>query len=160
MAIVPNEAKGAYISPCADTLMVWQGFQFYPYVFSPAVFLPHLSQSARKSMEDQLNTGAPMILNPHCALIQIRKQTFGEHLPQNLSTIYHGYSPNLSLDHLLFAYDLLLPIGYSCWSDEDFIGRVCRVARRLNSRNMVAHRVVTRSLMKYARYFEQKIGNS
>lgn len=40
--------------------------------------------------------------------------------------------------------------GQACWSDEDFIGRVCRTARRTHSMQMTFH-TMTKSLMNYHR---------
>ena len=55
---------------------------------------------------------------------------------------------------------LLKALGFSCWSDEDYIGKICRVARRLNAGTLIATRVITRSLMKYQRYFRTRIGKT
>ena len=46
--------------------------------------------------------------------------------------------------------------GWACWSDEDYVGKLCRVARRLNAGNLIVDRVVARVLMKYQRYFYDK----
>ena len=45
--------------------------------------------------------------------------------------------------------------GYACWTDEDYIGQVCRIARRLNAGSLVVQRTMTRSLMRYQRYFDR-----
>ncbi|CAK9029323.1 unnamed protein product [Durusdinium trenchii] len=50
---------------------------------------------------------------------------------------------------------VLNPLCWGCWSDEDYIGKCCRVARRLNAGSLIVHRVMTRCLMKYKRYFEE-----
>lgn len=38
--------------------------------------------------------------------------------------------------------------GSSCWSDEDYIGRIARTSRRTNSLR-VTYRTITKSLMNY-----------
>ena len=77
-----------HVYPHVPTLSwIWQGFQFCLEVsvtLVPTVFLPHITHPTRRAMEDQLNTGSQLILNPHCALIQFR-QILGN-LPQNLIT--------------------------------------------------------------------------
>lgn len=45
--------------------------------------------------------------------------------------------------------------GWACWSDEDYIGRLCRIARRLNAGAMITCRVFTRAKMHYLRHFRR-----
>ena len=47
--------------------------------------------------------------------------------------------------------------GFACWSDEDFVGRICRVVRRLNAGNLITWRCITRCLAKYKRYFNTRL---
>ena len=45
------------------------------------------------------------------------------------------------------------PVMWACWSDEDFVGRIARLSRRVAANRLVVLRVMTRSLMQYARHF-------
>lgn len=47
---------------------------------------------------------------------------------------------------------------WAVWSDEDYVGKVCRLARRVQASRLVVLRVFTRSLMQYKRHFEKKMG--
>ena len=72
-------------------------------------------------------------------------------------TFWYCFSAPLGLVSLDFEFPKLQTVGFACWSDEDYIGKVCRVARRLNAGNLVVSRVISRSLMKYQRYFRARL---
>lgn len=44
-------------------------------------------------------------------------------------------------------------LGYACWSDEDYVGRVSRLSRRVSAGRLVTLRVMSRALMQYRRHF-------
>ena len=45
--------------------------------------------------------------------------------------------------------------GFATWSDEDMVGRVARLSRRVGSSRLVALRTMSRMLMGYKRLFER-----
>jgi hypothetical protein len=44
--------------------------------------------------------------------------------------------------------------GWATWSDEDYIGRIARLSRRVSAGPLVTLRVMSRALMAYRRHFE------
>ena len=52
---------------------------------------------------------------------------------------------------------ILSPLTWACWTDEDYVGKLSRLARRLNASQLIVTRVMTRSLMKYWRYFTARM---
>ena len=48
-------------------------------------------------------------------------------------------------------------LAFGCWTDEDYIGRISRLSRRVQSQRLVVQRVMTRSLMLYQRYFKERM---
>lgn len=49
------------------------------------------------------------------------------------------------------------PLMWAAWTDEDFVGRISRLSRRVQAARLVVSRVFTRSLMQYKRHFEKKL---
>ena len=47
------------------------------------------------------------------------------------------------------------PLLWSCWTDEDYIGRNARLSRRVGAHRLLVVRTMTRSLMQYKRHFER-----
>ena len=71
--------------------------------------------------------------------------------------MFLAYSPKGPLNSISELF-VLHNLGWVNWSDEDFIGRICRVVRRLNAGPLVVQRTMSRALMKYQRYFERLWG--
>ena len=137
----------------------------------------------RKAMEEQLNAGALWVINPHCFLTFDPKQfwliwaipryawwhtmTLDFPLPFHFWFSYITGPTHLSI-WLYITFQILwifmIPLKASeataAGVTKNLIGRVCRVARRLNAGTLIATRVITRSLMKYQRYFRARIGKA
>ena len=69
------------------------------------------------------------------------------HMPLRLSErllagIAHKLSPSIR--------------GFATWNDEDMVGKVSRVSRRIGSSRLVALRTMTRELMVYRRLFQER----
>ena len=47
------------------------------------------------------------------------------------------------------------PMIWACWTDEDYVGKVARVVRRINAGRLVAWSCFTRCLMQYDQYFSR-----
>ena len=50
--------------------------------------------------------------------------------------------------------------GWACWSDEDYVGRISRLSRRVNAKGLVVLRVMSKTLMSYKRYFTKLWGTA
>lgn len=50
---------------------------------------------------------------------------------------------------------VLNPLAFSCWSDEDYIGRVARLARRVGNSRKLPHRTISRVLVSYRRQLKK-----
>ena len=44
---------------------------------------------------------------------------------------------------------VLNALAFSCWSDEDYIGRVARLARRVGNSRKLPHSTISRALVSY-----------
>ena len=98
----------------------------------------------RRAMELQLleSDATCKILNPLCPKARIRIHFF-DHFWNASFYFWHG------------CYIEHTSPGWACWSDEDYVGKVCRLVRRLNARDLVTWRCITRCLMKYKKYFNK-----
>ena len=55
---------------------------------------------------------------------------------------------------------ILNPLSFSCWSDEDYIGRVARVARRVGNSRKLPYRTISRILASYKRQLKKHCGSA
>ena len=46
-------------------------------------------------------------------------------------------------------------LGNACWADEDYIGRISRLSRKVGSSRLTPLRTITRSLMNYRRQLKK-----